>query len=62
MWLKFLSGWNGVSFFLDDITTNADMHLFTDATDKSFGGIYHHHWFQEEFPVELLIVQEIAHF
>ena len=55
MWLKFLSGWNGVSFFLDDdITTNADMHLFTDATDKSFGGIYHNQWFQGEFPVELL--------
>ena len=55
MWLKFLSGWNGVSFFLDDdITTNADMHLFTDATDKSFGGIYHNQWFQGEFPAELL--------
>jgi len=50
MWGKFLAQWNGVSFFLDsDITEAADMHLFTDATDKAFGGCYGNHWFQDRF-------------
>jgi hypothetical protein len=41
MWHKFLSQWNGTSFFLDDAITNAaDMHLYTDATDSAFGGYY----------------------
>ena len=55
MWQKFLSLWNGVSFFLDDkIIVAADMHLFTDATDKAFAGIYEDKWFQGEFPTGLL--------
>lgn len=54
MWSRFLQGWNGVSFFInDDITNAADINLFTDATLTSFGGIYVNHWFQGDFPSEL---------
>ena len=54
MWLKFLSQWNGISFFLNDhITKAADIKLFTDATDKAFGGIYGNKWFQGHFPREI---------
>ena len=54
MWSKFLSDWNGVSFFLDDdITLAADINLYTDATDKSFGGIFNNAWFQGYFPEDL---------
>ena len=57
MWQLFLQEWNGVSFFLDDnITAAADMHLFTDATDKAFGGIFQNKWFQSLFPKDLLIL------
>ena len=55
MWLKFLSHWNGISFFLNDqITKAAKIKLFTDATDKTFGGIYGNKWFQGHFPSEIL--------
>ena len=55
MWHKFLSKWNGISFFLDDnITFAADMHLFTDATDKAFGGYFNGQWFQGHFPSAIL--------
>ncbi|XP_060070454.1 uncharacterized protein LOC132550409 [Ylistrum balloti] len=54
MWSFFLKNWNGRSFFLDDhITSAADLHLFTDATSESFGGIYLNQWFQGFFPSEL---------
>ena len=57
MWQTFLQEWNGVSFFLDDnITAAADMHLFTDATDKAFGGIFQNKWFQGMFPEDLLVL------
>lgn len=50
MWLKFLSNWNGVSFFLNDkCSRSSDMHLFTDATNTGFGGIYYDKWFQGTF-------------
>ena len=55
MWATFLRDWNGVSFFLDDnITTAADMELFTDSTRTSFGGIYRTSWFQGQFPPECI--------
>ncbi|XP_033749212.1 uncharacterized protein LOC117333903 [Pecten maximus] len=54
MWLLFLSRWNGISFFLNDnVTQAAHMHLFTDATDRAFGGIFGNKWFQGTFPLEL---------
>ena len=57
MWQTFLQELNGVSFFLDDnITAAADMHLFTDATDKAFGGIFQNKWFQGMFPEDLLVL------
>ena len=55
MWLKFLSQWNCISFFLDDNhSIAADMHLYTDATDKAFGGYYDNKWFQGSFPDNLI--------
>ena len=59
MWFKFLSSWNGVSFFLnDDIVNAADLHLFTDATDRAFGGIYSNQWFQGIIPKSILEGEE----
>ena len=55
MWQEFLQGWKGVSFFLDDNITNAaDMHLYTDATDRAFGGIFANKWFQGVFPDDII--------
>lgn len=51
MWYKFLSGWNGLSFFLDDqVIESADMHIFTDANATLLGGIFDSRWFQGEIP------------
>ncbi|VDI15265.1 Hypothetical predicted protein [Mytilus galloprovincialis] len=59
MWSKFLNNWNGVSFFLNDnIVKAADMQLFTDATLTSFGGFYQNHWFQGNFPEDLILTEE----
>ena len=59
MWYKFLSGWNGVSFFLhDNIEEAADLHLFTDSTDRAFAGIYHNQWFQGIIPQAILEGEE----
>lgn len=58
MWAKFLSNWNGISFFINDnIEKAADIQLYTDATMTAFGGIYRNEWFQGEFPSELLYEQ-----
>lgn len=55
MWAKFLRNWNGVSFFINDnITEAADMELYTDATLTTFAGFYKNHWFQGDFPLEIL--------
>ena len=54
MWGKFLSEWNGVSFFLDDhITLAADFMLFTDSTDTAYGGYFNRSWFQGKFPLSI---------
>ncbi|XP_033730724.1 uncharacterized protein LOC117320169 [Pecten maximus] len=51
MWYTFLQGWNCVSFFIDDdIVAAADIQLFTDSTQRSFGGYYNNKWFQGNFP------------
>lgn len=38
----------------DNITNAADIHLYTDATQTSYGGIYINEWFQGDFPAEIL--------
>ena len=59
MWQTFLQGWNGVSFFLNDnITIAANMHLFTDATEKAFGGIFQNKWYQSMFPKDILSLED----
>jgi hypothetical protein len=51
MWSIFVNSWNGVSLFLDDdITTNADLHLFTDASGIGFAGVFKDRWFQGRWP------------
>ena len=55
MWSEFLKKWNGVSLFLNvEVTFAADINLFTDATDISYGGFYNNHWFQSYFPQSVL--------
>ena len=45
-WLKFLPSWNGISVFYDDEwTSNMDMHLYTDASDKAVAGYFNGDWF-----------------
>lgn len=59
MWATLLRHWNGASFFLDDnITLAADMHIYTDATPTSFGGIFLNKWFQGTFPPEFMHEQQ----
>ncbi|XP_061167511.1 uncharacterized protein LOC133176404 [Saccostrea echinata] len=56
MWLTFLSDWNGVSLFYERyLTSNADLHLYTDAASNSgFGGFYDGKWFSEPWPPDLM--------
>ena len=55
MWSRFLTEWNGISFFINDnITIAADIRLFTDATPSSFGGFFDNRWFQGKFPTSIL--------
>ena len=45
MWSLFLEQWNGKSFFMDEVETDAaDMQFFTDATPEGFGGYYQTKW------------------
>ena len=47
MWQQLLSGWNGISLFLDANPTHTpDMDLFTDASGIGYGGYYQGKWFQ----------------
>ena len=54
MWLTFINGWNGRSFFIDSDVSNEDIELYTDASSKlGFGGYYAGAWFQDKWPTEL---------
>nr|XP_006822332.1 PREDICTED: uncharacterized protein LOC102808029 [Saccoglossus kowalevskii] len=54
MWQYFLSGWNGVSMFLDAHPTSAsDMQLYTDASGIGHGGYFRGRWFQERWSPSL---------
>ena len=57
MWTRFLDGWNGKSFFYDsDITTSADMELYTDASGSiGYGGYFQGKWFACRWPQQLQI-------
>ena len=49
-WLTYLSTWNGVTMFHDDIwNTNDDLHLWTDASDVGFGAYFQGDWFCSEY-------------
>ena len=51
-WALFLESFNGKSFFLDsDWITNAELHLFTDASKTlGFGALFGTSWFYGEWP------------
>ena len=55
MWELFLSSWNGVSMFHNDvITTSDDLSLYTDASSTvGFSAYYKHSWFCEKRPDEV---------
>nr|XP_006816894.1 PREDICTED: uncharacterized protein LOC102802474 [Saccoglossus kowalevskii] len=54
MWKEFLSGWNGISLFLDRYLTPApDMQLFTDASGIGHGGYFRGYWFHERWATNL---------
>jgi hypothetical protein len=52
MWLRFLTGWNGVALFLDkEVTKAADYALYTDASATvGYGGFFQNRWFQAMWP------------
>ncbi|CAC5360218.1 unnamed protein product [Mytilus coruscus] len=56
MWFKFLSQWNGISFFISDNVINAsDFHLFTDASSAiAYGGYFKKRWFQGIWPDDFI--------
>ncbi|CAG2206565.1 unnamed protein product [Mytilus edulis] len=56
MWFKFLSQWNGISFFISDNVINAsDFHLFTDASSTiGYGGYFRKRWFQGSWPDDFI--------
>ena len=47
LWEKFLQGWNGKSFFLEDQLTSApDLEIYTDAEGSvGYGGYFQGRWF-----------------
>ncbi|XP_026063506.1 uncharacterized protein LOC113046764 [Carassius auratus] len=64
LWQKFLSSWNGISFFYNDyITQPEDIQLYTDAAPSTgFGGYYGGRWFASEWPPEFshLVQQSVS--
>jgi len=49
-WVSYLPTWNGISVFSDNTwSTNADLHLWTDASDIGVGGYFGDEWFCELF-------------
>lgn len=55
MWSLFLKQWNGISFFLDEETTQSDnLKFYTDATPTGYGGYYNGMWFYGEFDIDLV--------
>lgn len=51
IWQEFISGWNGVGFFLPTTWVNSDsLQLYTDASGSiGFGGIFATQWFQGQW-------------
>ena len=45
-WLEYLPRWNGISVFYDDEgVSNADLDLYTDASDIAVPGYFKGMWF-----------------
>ena len=57
MWHKFISQWNGKSFFLDRYLTAApDLELFTDASGVlGYGAYFQGHWFRGDWAPEQVL-------
>ena len=54
-WSLFIENFNGKSFFLSDIWENSEqLHLYTDASDLGFGGVFAKRWFSNQWPVSWL--------
>ena len=56
-WLRLLEGWNGVSFFYDDVVRSSDsLRFFTDAAPGSCadsGSGESEQWYRKQFPKQL---------
>ena len=52
LWFKFLSQYNGRSFFLDDVwETSHTLQLYTDSSGSmGFGAVFGNHWFSGTWP------------
>ena len=57
MWHKFISQWNGESFFLDRyLTAGPDLVLFTDASEVlGYGAYFQGHWFRGDWASEQVL-------
>ena len=52
VWMRFLAGFNGRAFFLDDLwVTSTTLELFTDAAgSKGYGAVFGRKWFNGSWP------------
>ena len=52
VWMRFLAGFNGRAFFLDDLwVTSTTLELFTDAAgSKGYGAVFGRKWFYGSWP------------
>ena len=49
-WMTFINDWNGRSLFYEDRWLSSDcVHLSTDASSTSFGGLFGNMWFCDTF-------------
>ena len=59
-WLTFLPSWNGISMFYDNQwISNADLHLWTDASDIAIGAYLDNEWFYEPFQDDALWIKSM---
>ena len=49
-WCDFLPSWNGVEYIQPSPITSHTLRLFSDASNRGFGAVYHSHWFSEPWP------------
>jgi hypothetical protein len=59
-WIQYLPTWNGISVFCDsEWSSNAELHLWTDASDSGIGGFFRNEWFSAMFTGDSSYMQDM---